>query len=211
MRERIAIALGVALVAGTLAVVLSSARPRLASSNSEYPIVRALRLPVGTQRCSGDLVTSGAASMLIWAGTDGPLTRLDVSAGAHGRVAPVRRVYVGRPMRPRALPLGLRTPRGGLAVVCVRNAGPAAAVVGSAAAPNWTSRRSTGARPPGMRVDVYRRGSESGFEIAGVAVARAGLLKSVLIAPWVVWAMLGAVLLAAVAAVRLVVRAGDSA
>lgn len=211
MRERIAIALGVALVAGALAVVLSSARPRLASSNSEYPIARTLRLPVGAQRCSGDLVTSGAGSVLVWAGTAGPLTRLDVSAGAGGRTAPVRRIYIGRPMRPRAIPLGPRTPRGDLAVVCVRNAGPVAAVVGSAAAPNWTSRRSTGARPPGMRVDVYRRGSESGFEIAGPAVSRAGLLKSVLIAPWVVWAMLGAVLLAAVAAVRLVVRAGDSA
>lgn len=207
MRERIAIALGVALVAGALAVTLSSARPRLASSNSEYPIVGALPLAPGAQRCSSGLVTSAAGSLFVWAGTSGPLTPLDVGVRAAGRTAAVGRFYVGRAMRTRLVPLPAGVPRSGDATVCVRNGGRVAAVVGSAAAPDWTSRASTGDPRPGLRVDVVRRGSESGWEIAGAAMRRAALLKSGLIAPWVVWSMLLAVLLAAGAAVRLVVRA----
>lgn len=207
MRERIAIAFGVALVAGVLAVALSSAKPRLASSNSEYPIVGTLPLAPGAQRCSGGLVTSGAGSLFVWAGTAGPLTALDVGVRAAGRRSVVGRFYVGRAMRPRLLPLGPGVPRSSEATVCMRNGGKVAAVVGSAAAPDWTSRASTGDPRPGLRVDVVRRGSETGWEIAGIAARRAALLKSGLIAPWVVWAALAAVLLAGIAAVRLVARA----
>jgi len=204
VRERIAIALGVVLVAGGLVLALASSHRRLASSNSEWPVVRTLSLGPGAQRCSGGLVTTGAGSLVIWAGTAGPLTPLDVGVRASGRRAAVGRFYVGSAMRPRRLPLGPRVPRAPLATVCVRNAGRVAAVVGWAASPNWTSRASTGDPRPGMRVDVLRAGDESGFGIASTAVRRAALFKSGLIAPWVVWAMLVAVLAAAVAAVRMV-------
>lgn len=206
MRERIAIALGVVLVVGGLALALASSSPRLASSNSEWPVVRTLSLGPGAQRCSGGLVTTDARSLVIWAGTAGPLTPLDVGVRGNGRRAAVGRFYLGGPMRARALPLGPRIPRSPLATVCARNAGRVAAVVGWAAAPNWTSRASTGDPRPGMRVDVYRRGAESGFGIATTAVRRAALFKSSLIAPWVVWAMLGAVLVAAALAAGLVAR-----
>lgn len=207
MRERIAIALGVLLVAGGLVLALASSRQRLASSNAEYPVIRTLALAPGAQRCSGGLVTTGAGSLRVWAGTAGPLTPLDVGVRAAGRTAAVGRFYVGRAMRPRVLPLGASVPRSDVATVCVRNAGRVSAVVGWAASPDWTSRASTGDPRPGLRVEVLRRGEESGFQIAGAAVRRAALLKSGLIAPWVVWAMLLAVLVAAAAAVRLVVRA----
>lgn len=207
MRERIAIALGVVLVVGGFAVALSSSRPRLASSNSEWPMVGSLALAPGAQRCATNLVTSSARYLFVWAGTGGPLSTLDVGVRAGGRRLMVGRFYVGRALRARRLPLGARAPRSGDAVVCVRNAGRVPAVVGSANAPDWRSSRSTGDPGPGMLVEVVRGGSESGFQIAGSAVRRASLLKSGLIAPWVVWAALVAVVLAAATATHLVARA----
>lgn len=194
-------AAGLVLVVATAAAVLDDERPRLAATNSKVIVSRvAVTIGPGEERCQGgEYIPQETARLRMYVGgfdQDGGYP-LEVSARyADGREA--TRAWLEGGYRPGPVDLPVPQPARDVAggVLCIQNEGPGPmGFAGNLTPPGLgPGPNSPGARPTDeVRVDYYRPGRESWFEIAPEIAARFALFKPGFVGAWTMWAALAAV------------------
>jgi hypothetical protein len=207
---------GAGVMAVLLVIVLTSSKPRLAATNSRVIASGAtVGILPGKVRCQGgEYVPTDAAKLRVFAnpfrgrGTQPILFLLRDRSGRTIAYLPVKAGYPEGELK-----LDLPPLRHGvfLGRLCVKNLGSSP----MAFAGNFTSDQpqnpgaynTPGERPlDEIRVDYFRKGSESWLDIAPLVSDRFPLFKSAWIGPWTMWVGLLLVLGASVAGVRQIVR-----
>ncbi|MGH2947791.1 MAG: hypothetical protein ACRDPC_16320, partial [Solirubrobacteraceae bacterium] len=189
-------------VVAAIAAVMSHSEPRLAGTNdvslAGFPVL----VEPGQRFCqAGEHIPPGAARMQLTVGTEGrPGPPLALTVG--GRPARVPAGYAD------GAPVDVPVPGGaeGSATVCVRNLGDDRVFLGgqdaaaSALPPGLSAR--LGDEPVAVvaQLAYWRGGEESGWEIAGAAIERWGLVTALGAAtPWLALIAFAGACLAAVA------------
>ena len=208
MRQAVAIAAALAVLAGALIAVLSMREPRLAVTNTRVlASAVALRVKPGAERCAVyPYIPKGASSVVMFAGTfgrPGPPLRLEVFWG-RARVSSgiVRRAYRSGPLRVALRPLSRDAFK---PWVCVRNLGRSRVRFAGNATPQ-SPYASQGSGSDVIRYDFYRPGSESWWAVAPTVAERFSRVKPTWVGAWTLWAVLGVALLVGAGAIALVRR-----
>jgi hypothetical protein len=211
MRVRLAIAVGLILVAAAVAAKLSESTQRLSGSNTQVAISgNAVPVAPGGSSCQPEGIPEDTAELRVFpgapAGVAGPLDATIADRGRTLARAAFGRVRDGIPATA-ALSRAIEAERPS-ARVCFHNrgrtelrlAGDRTPVLGSGANPYGTI------FPDEPRVDFLRAGEESWWDLAGTVAERFGTAKTSFTGPWTLWAVL--LLLAAtwVATVVLLLR-----
>lgn len=200
------------MVVGVLLVgVLSDREPRLTGSNAQIRVSgRALPIAPDARRCQRDYLPARTGSLRVFlgvrGGTAGPLgvtvERADGST-AHARVP------AGTPAG--AVDVSVESTieeANSLARICFANRGPRMIEL----AGDRTPFIGGGANPTSalldddVRVDFLRPVEESWWSLGPRVAQRFGLTKTSFSGPWMLWAVLVAVLLIAVCTVALLLR-----
>jgi hypothetical protein len=206
MRVRLAIALGLLVVLGWLAVVLSRTEQRLAWTNTQVN-VSGNDVPIkGRKRaCQPEAIPAKTAALRVFVGTRaGRAGPLEGSIRARGREVAsgdFGMVFDGQPATAELS----RTVRSEIptARVCFRNRGRATVRL----AGDRTPIRFGGVNPYGTvyddepRVDYLRPGEETWWSLAGTVADRFGGAKTTFFGPWTMWAvfaLIGTIWLAAI-------------
>jgi hypothetical protein len=210
MRERVAVALALALVLAGLVIVLSQRSQRLAGSNSQV-VVSAYDLPVraGHQLCQyNETLPAGAAALRLFVGTLGhPGSPLEITVtGTHGALSRGR-VAGGYRNGPLHVPITRVARDGGEGRLCIRNRGRATMRFAGNLTPPFGGANTANARLGDViRVDFLRPGRESWWDISPQIARRFGLVKTSFFGSWTLWFVLGLVVLSSTAAITLVLR-----
>jgi hypothetical protein len=208
MRVRVLVGAALALVLAAVAVALSESKERLAGTNDLRAAEFVATLPAGARACqAGEFVPGDGARLRLLVGTyERPVPPLEVEirspAGSRLRgklPGGAREGYVEVPLERTTTPVSGAT-------VCVRNGGDHRIVI----AGFRTSRRVVavvgGRRARGnMRFEYMRPGRESWWALAPTVAHRFGLGKAGFMGDWTLAAAAVLLLLAWIAAIRLLV------
>ncbi|MDQ3641150.1 MAG: DUF2142 domain-containing protein [Actinomycetota bacterium] len=203
-RERLAAAVGGLVILVILLAVLSGSRPRLAATNTRV-LASGLDFTVqpGQERCqSGESVPQEASSLRLYVSTfdrpTGPPLEVSIRDSAGG-IATSAQIPGG--YRPGVLHARIPQPDRDVASgsFCLRNAGTApAAFAGNFTGINPSAFNPEELKPPsgeGIRVDYFREGSESWFELGPDIAHRFAQFKPSFFRSWTMWVVLAALFL----------------
>ena len=210
-RVLLAISLGLVLVVGTLVVVLSQSKQRLADSNAQVRVSgNDVVLRGGDRNCQPDEIPREAAQIRVFTGilrgAGGPLDVVikqgdrQIARGSFGQVED------GLPATTDLTPMTTEDVTHG--EICLVNRGQATIRL----AGDRTPIRFSGSNPYGIlqddepRVDYLRAGNESWWSIAGVVADRFGLVKTSFFGSWTMWAVFALIGATWIAAVLLLLR-----
>jgi hypothetical protein len=210
-RVLLAISLGLVLVVGTLVVVLSESKQRLADSNAQVRISgNDVALRGGDRNCQPDEIPRGAAQIRVFTGvrrgTGGPLDVVIKQGDRRIARGTFAQVEDGLPATADLTPSTSEDVTHG--EVCLVNRGEAPIRLAGDRTPFPYS----GANPYGIlqddepRVDFLRAGNESWWSIAGVVAERFGLVKTSFFGAWTMWAVFAIIAATWIAALVLLLR-----
>lgn len=194
-RARLAGAIVSLLFLVVLAVVVNGAKPRLASTNSKViASPSAITIIGGEERCQGgEFVPRQAARLRLYTGTFGgrdvgePLS-ISILDGA-GSLEAGAQVAGSYPPGKLDVALPARDADAYPSQICLRNLGTQPMMFANNVGP--IAHNGPGARPDGeVRVDLFRQGRESWFQLAPVMARRFALFKPPFVGPWTMWATL---------------------
>jgi hypothetical protein len=212
VRVRIAIAIGLVLVAGMVAVGLfKSVLPPTGDNNREIQLTAGIRVLPGQQACQKPervpadtgmvhviVSTAGkpAGPLVAWVTVGGQMRAKGTSsAGFVDSTVQIPLTPVNRELNG--------------ATVCLRNAGKEpVAFLGQNAAPEESAVVSGDHAPPhgSIRLDWYEGKKHMRIAGAGDVAKRYGLAKASFFGSWTMWVMLGLLLAASAAGIVLVAR-----
>ena len=210
MRERIALGLGLVLVAGAFVAALSdSARRRSGSNATVRKSGNLLAVTPGQRSCQSEpLIPADTAALRTFfrfrpSGPGGPL---EITISRAGRTLAAARlpagVSAGSP-RVSIAPVA-RDTRG--AMVCFANRGTRTVQFAGNATPELGGSNPTGARLGDVvRIDYVRRGSETWWRLAPVVARRFGTVKPSFVGSWTMYAVFGVFALLCAAGIGLLV------
>jgi hypothetical protein len=214
MRAAVAVAVGFALLAAGLVVLLSRSEPRLAGTNSRVVASR-VDIPIqrGQRYCqSNETIPAGTHAVRLYTSLRGARRgRLEVSfTAAAGRLIARTARSVGD--RPSELPLPARIREAAPVRACFRNLGPGQIRLAGNLTPLFEAGRPRPVAPRErlpdvVRIDYLRRGRESWWHLAPVVARRFGLFKAPVHGSVLMWLVLGATGLVWTGAVILLLRA----
>ncbi len=210
MRERIAVGLGLVLVAGALSIALSDWAPRRSGTNA-------------TVRKSGNLVAVAPgkrfcqAEAVVPKGTAALRTFFRFRPSGPGGPVDITLRHADRVIASAHLPAGLSpgSPRASIARirhetssrVCFANRGTRTVQFAGNLTPETGGNNPAGAKLPDVvRIDYTRAGNETWWTFAPVVAERFGLVKPSFVGRWTMYAALAAFALLCAGGLALVLR-----
>jgi hypothetical protein len=196
MRERIAVGLGLVLVAAVSVVALSDSAPRRSGTNAMVRVPGTLvSVAPGRELCQGgQLVPKDTAALRTFfrfrpSSPGGPL---EITVRHVGRVIATGHLPGGlSPGSPRVPIAHIRHDTS--ATVCFTNRGARTIQFAGNLTPEYGGNNPAGARLPDVvRIDYIRPGNETWWTFAPVVAKRFALVKPSLVGSWTLYAALGA-------------------
>jgi hypothetical protein len=212
VRVRLAIAIGLVLVAGMVAVGLfTSVHPATGDNGREVQLLAGIRVLPGQEACQKpERVPAGTGLLRVIASTAGksagPLAVAVRAGGRQVATGTSRRGFVDSTVE---IPMTDQPREVAGATVCVRNAGArAVAILGQNAPRNEAAVVSGDPAPPhgSMRLEWFEDTTRTRIDSAGAIAKRYPLAKASFLGSWTMWVMLALLLAASAAAIVLVAR-----
>jgi hypothetical protein len=196
-----------AVVVAGFVVVMSQSEPRRAGTNSILGPSHAI-VPPGGELCQTDRVPAGSGAVAPRVVPEAPA---GVTATVERDGQPIARGRAGRVVNgatlfgfDRPIDRELQT-----ATICFQNGGDATLrVYGDIATggPGASAPQFANGVPVLVRLDWYRPGSETGWQLMSDVADRNALLKAPFLGPWALWVALAVLLGLSAAGVALVLR-----
>jgi len=214
MRERIALGLGLVLVAAAFVVALSDSAPRRSGTNATVrKSGNLVAIVPGSRFCQREaVVPKGTAALRTFfrfrpSPPGGPL---EITVRHGDRVIATAHLPAGRsPGSPR-VPIA-HIPHDTSATVCFANQGTRTVQFAGNVTPEYGGNNPTGAKLPDVvRIDYTRPGHETWWTFAPVVAERFGLVKSSFVGSWTLYAVLGVFGLLCTGGIVLVLRGKHS-
>ncbi|MDQ6750188.1 MAG: hypothetical protein M3Z33_05480 [Actinomycetota bacterium] len=214
MRERIAVGLGLVLVAAVSMVALSDSAPRRSGTNATVRVAGSLvSVAPGRRLCQpGQMVPKNTAALRVFfrfrpSSPGGPV---DITVGHAGRLIATGHLPGGlSPGSPR-VPIA-RIAQDTSATVCFANRGTRTIQFAGNLTPEYGGNNPGGAKLPDVvRIDYTRPGPETWWTFAPVVAERFALVKSSFVGSWTLYAALGAFALLCGLGIGLMLRGSRS-
>jgi hypothetical protein len=214
MRERIAVGLGLGLVATLLVVALSDSAPRRSGTNAMVRVAGSLvSVAPGKHLCQpGQVVPKDTAALRVFfrfrpRPPGGPV---DITVVHAGRLIAAAHLPGGlRPGSPR-VPIA-RIAHDTSATLCFANRGTRTIQFAGNLTPEYGGNNPAGAKLPDVvRVDYTRPGRETWWTFAPVVAQRFGLVKPSFVGSWTLYAALAAFALLCGGGIALTLRGSRS-
>lgn len=210
MRTRLVLAVGSLALVLALVLTLSVSEPRRAGTNNVAPAGVVAALASGQEVCQAENVPPGASRVVLGVEpATGPPHRLAVRMSVRGRV------HRGRGAEPAEQPTVSAqladVVEGGDGSLCVRNAGQGELRLlgaSSAGEPPEVGAGDTAQATGPLRVDYYRAGEETWWELGATVADRLALGNAGFLGPWALWLAVALSLGAAALAIAVLARAG---
>lgn len=212
MRVRLAIAIGLVLVAGMIAVGLfRSVHPATGDNGREIQLLAGIRMLPGQQACQKpERVPAATGELRVIVSTAGkPAGPLVVSVTVGGRTLAKGTSSGGFVDSPVQIPITRQDAELSGATVCVRNAGTKpVAILGQNAPVRQAAVVSGDPAPPhgSMRLEWFEDKTQTRISSASDIARRYPLAKASFLGRWTMWVMLALLLAASAAGIVLVAR-----